>query len=75
MEAKLLLHHEDGFFLYAASSTANNGLGRLLWSQPFHKLRMSSDDGSRLLWLKFDGEPDVVCIHFNNIILIIITIL
>ncbi|KAB7507799.1 Beta-1-syntrophin [Armadillidium nasatum] len=49
MESKLLLHHEEGFYLYAASSTANNGLGRLLWSQPFHKLKMSSDDGSRLL--------------------------
>ena len=34
--------------------------GRLLWSQPFQKLRMSSDDGARLLWLKFDGDTDVV---------------
>ena len=57
------MHHEDGFALYTCGSNSvignNTGSappGRLLWSQPFQKLRMSSDDGARLLWLKFDGE-------------------
>ena len=33
---------------------------RLLWSHPFHKLRLSWDDGVRMLLLRFEGEADVV---------------
>lgn len=29
---------------------------RTLWNFPFERLRMSADDGARLLWLDFGGE-------------------
>jgi len=29
---------------------------RTLWKFPFERLRMSADDGARLLWLDFGGE-------------------
>lgn len=35
---------------------------RVLWAQPFDRLRGSADDGNRLLWLDFgDDEGEVVC--------------
>lgn len=62
MEAKLVLHHEDGFTLLATHEGAGGGRGRVLWTQPFHKLVMSSDDGTRLIWLRFDGDMEVVSV-------------
>lgn len=62
MEAKLVLHHEDGFTLLATHEGAGSGRGRVLWTQPFHKLVMSSDDGARLIWLRFDGDMEVVSV-------------
>jgi hypothetical protein len=29
---------------------------RTLWKFPFERLRMSADDGARLLWLDFGGD-------------------
>lgn len=58
VEAKLVLHHEDGFTLLSTHDAAG-GRGRVLWTQPFHKLVMSSDDGARLIWLRFDGDMEV----------------
>lgn len=53
--AQLILHYEDGFTLLEDS-------GRTLWKFPFERLRMSADDGARLLWLDFGGdEGEVVC--------------
>ena len=62
VEAKLVLHHEDGFTLLATHEGAGSGRGRVLWSQAFHKLVMSSDDGTRLIWLRFDGDMEVVSV-------------
>ncbi|CAL4079689.1 unnamed protein product, partial [Meganyctiphanes norvegica] len=67
VEAKLVLHHEEGFTLLStaeatggsASGGSSNGSGRVLWTQPYHKLLMSSDDGARLIWLKFDPDTEV----------------
>ncbi|XP_071525306.1 beta-1-syntrophin isoform X1 [Panulirus ornatus] len=58
VEAKLVLHHEDGFTLLSTHDAAGSR-GRVLWTQPFHKLVMSSDDGARLIWLRFDGDMEV----------------
>ncbi|XP_042214506.1 beta-1-syntrophin-like isoform X2 [Homarus americanus] len=58
VEAKLVLHHEEGFTLLSTHDTAG-GRGRVLWTQQFHKLLMSSDDGARLIWLRFDGDMEV----------------
>ncbi|XP_018019646.1 beta-2-syntrophin isoform X2 [Hyalella azteca] len=66
-ECKLVLHHEDGFLLYSAAASCTPGSAaaagavgcRLLWAHPFHKLRLSWDDGVRMLLLRFEGENDV----------------
>lgn len=61
---QLVVHHEEGFTLYSAGSRALSGIGSnsnslptSLWQRPFEKLKMSADDGARLLWLDF-GEED-----------------
>ncbi|XP_050461038.1 beta-1-syntrophin isoform X2 [Cataglyphis hispanica] len=60
---QLVVNHEEGFALYAAGtrSTAGNGVSpgsppTPLWRRSFDKLKMSADDGARLLWLDFGGE-------------------
>nr|XP_014347419.1 PREDICTED: alpha-1-syntrophin isoform X3 [Latimeria chalumnae] len=48
----LAIHIERGFTLYAEES----GLSKnILFSQPFEKLKMSSDDGIRMMYLDFGG--------------------
>ena len=65
---KLFLHYEHGFTLYSdptdsvtsVGNSANTGNVRLLWQQPFEKLRSSADDNEHLLTLDFHGEEGVV---------------
>lgn len=66
---KLFLHYEHGFTLYSdptdsvfngGTPTAATGNVRLLWQQPFEKLRSSADDNEHLLTLDFHGEEGVV---------------
>jgi len=65
---KLFLHYEHGFTLYNdptdsvlnGESSIPNGTVRLLWQQPFEKLRSSADDNEHLLTLDFHGEEGVV---------------
>ena len=65
---KLFLHYEHGFTLYSdpTDSVTNGGTAtssgnvRLLWQQPFEKLRSSADDNEHLLTLDFHGEEGVV---------------
>ncbi|CAC5357468.1 Alpha-1-syntrophin,Beta-1-syntrophin,Beta-2-syntrophin [Mytilus coruscus] len=54
-EARLNLHYESGFTLYHANDD------KIFWSFPYEKLRMSGDDGNRLMWLDFgtDGEHEL----------------
>jgi hypothetical protein len=56
----LVLHYENGFTLVDLSrgGGALSTKPAIVWSHPFEKLRMSADDGSRLVWLDFgeDGE-------------------
>ncbi|XP_024936946.1 beta-1-syntrophin isoform X2 [Cephus cinctus] len=60
---QLVVNHEEGFMLYAAGTrgVAGNGISpgsppTPLWRRSFDKLRMSADDGARLLWLDFGGD-------------------
>lgn len=57
-KGKLTLHFENGFALHALKPPIDGDKPKLLWYFPFEKLRMSADDGHRLLWLDFgeDGE-------------------
>ena len=56
-KGKLTLHYENGFAMNTLK-TVDAEKPRLLWYFPYEKLRMSADDGHRLLWLDFgeDGE-------------------
>ncbi|KAJ8688238.1 hypothetical protein QAD02_024033 [Eretmocerus hayati] len=60
---QLVVHHEDGFALFAAGTRGitGNGIGAgaapaPLWRRSFEQLKMSADDGARLLWLDFVGD-------------------
>ncbi|CAF0720435.1 unnamed protein product [Adineta steineri] len=71
---KLFLHYEHGFTLYSdptdsvtnGGNTTNTGNVRLLWQQPFEKLRSSADDNEHLLTLDFHGEEGVVELDFGT---------
>jgi hypothetical protein len=54
--AQLILHYENGFMLMEVLNTLTRREPRTLWKFPFERLRMSADDGTRLLWLDFGGE-------------------
>ncbi|CAG5136230.1 unnamed protein product [Candidula unifasciata] len=49
-KCKLTVHYDDGFTLREEQDGSE---GEVLWAHPFENLRMSSDDGHRLLWLDF----------------------
>lgn len=53
--AQLVIHYENGFTLLEAGTGS-----RTLWRYPFDRLRSSSDDGKRILWLDFGGEENEV---------------
>lgn len=60
---QLVVNHEEGFVLYSSGTrgSAGNGVSpgsspTPLWRRSFDKLKMSADDGARLLWLDFGGE-------------------
>lgn len=57
-KCSLVIHYENGFTLLDTSDNSNSSKSNILWNQPFEKLRMSADDGGRLVWLDFgeDGE-------------------
>ncbi|CAF3962661.1 unnamed protein product [Adineta steineri] len=61
---KLYLHYEDGFALYAEPDIGSTS-ARLLWQEPFEKLRSSSDDNNHLLMLDFHGEEGVMELYFD----------
>jgi len=54
----LVIHYENGFTLLDASDNKDLSKPNIHWNHPFEKLRMTADDGSRLVWLDFgeDGE-------------------
>ena len=71
-----MIHYEQGFSVLADPSLGEGGDGeergahtptrpRVLLSYPYEKLKMSSDDGVRLLFLDFGGkEGAIVSISF-----------
>lgn len=65
-KCRLTLHYESGFTLTDGQQQQQQAgdskeKSRVLWSYPFEKLRMSADDGSRLIWLDFgdSGEQEL----------------
>ncbi|KAI4469894.1 syntrophin [Holotrichia oblita] len=53
--SQLVIHYENGFTLLEAGTGS-----RTLWRYPFDRLRNSSDDGKRILYLDFGGEDNEV---------------
>ncbi|XKL63191.1 hypothetical protein PGB90_005555 [Kerria lacca] len=53
---QLLLHYENGFVLLESATGSVGREPKVLWAYPFEKLRMSADDGHRILWLGFVNE-------------------
>ncbi|CAG9827104.1 unnamed protein product [Diabrotica balteata] len=51
--AQLVIHYENGFTLLEAGTGS-----RTLWRYPFDRLRNSSDDGKRYLWLDFGAADE-----------------
>ncbi|CAF4306414.1 unnamed protein product [Rotaria socialis] len=62
---KLYLHYENGFTLYTDPANSCSQV-RLLWREPFEKLRLSSDDNDHLLMLDFHGEEGVMQLYFGT---------
>lgn len=63
-DCRLTIHWENGFTLSNSLSYEDNH-SQVIWFYPFEKLRMSSDDGKRLLWLDF-GEEDGEKVLFST---------
>ncbi|OWF36249.1 Beta-1-syntrophin [Mizuhopecten yessoensis] len=57
-ECKLTLHYDQGFALTSAKPRDSSEKVNVLWSYPYDKLRMSADDGQRLMWLDFGEEGE-----------------
>ncbi|KAJ8938409.1 hypothetical protein NQ318_011992 [Aromia moschata] len=62
--AQLVIHYENGFTLLEAGTGS-----RTLWRYSFDKLRNSSDDGKRYLWLDFGSgeESEVTTLLWANL--------
>ena len=58
-ECRLTMHYENGFTL-ADMRTDDSRKTTVIWHFPYEKLRMSADDGMRLLWLDFGEEGEQV---------------
>ncbi len=59
-DCRLTLHYDSGFTLTDARSTEDGRRPQVLWHFPYEKLRVSADDGIRLLWLDFGDEGEQV---------------
>ncbi|XP_046361241.1 beta-1-syntrophin-like isoform X1 [Haliotis cracherodii] len=59
-KAKLCLNFDTGFTMIEDKGS-DEIQPTILWNYPFERLRMSADDGHRLLWLDFgeDGEQEL----------------
>ncbi|XP_048464316.1 alpha-1-syntrophin [Rhincodon typus] len=63
-DCKLAVHLEKGFTIY--QDTSDMGKRKILLSQPFEKLRMSSDDGVKVLFLDFGGPEGEIQLNLQS---------
>lgn len=58
-DCRLVIHYERGFSVIADGE--DSSVAQPLFSYPFEKLKMSADDGVRILYLDFGGnEGEIV---------------
>lgn len=50
------MNFENGFQLQEIYPSTEGEPAQIFWYYPFERLRMSADDGQRILWLDFGGE-------------------
>ncbi|GAB6030414.1 Beta-2-syntrophin [Chamberlinius hualienensis] len=55
-EGELVVDYEDGFTFREIHSSEEGKRPKLFWHYSYESLRMSADDGHRLLWLDFGGD-------------------
>ncbi|XP_077382623.1 beta-1-syntrophin [Festucalex cinctus] len=76
-ECRLVIHYEQGFSVLAEAKVRESETGdegrrhtptkkRVLLSYPYEKLRMSSDDGVRLLFLDFGGKEGEIQLDLHS---------
>ena len=62
-----------------SSADGSHRMPRIIWRYPYERLRMSSDDGQRLLFLDFGGDDGAQVSHLqmniNKLIEYIFTII
>uniref|UniRef100_A0A8B9J8L6 Syntrophin, basic 1 n=1 Tax=Astyanax mexicanus TaxID=7994 RepID=A0A8B9J8L6_ASTMX len=63
MDCRLVIHYELGF---SVVEEVEDSHGQTLFSYPFEKLRMSSDDGVRMLYLDFGGTEGEVQLDLHS---------
>ncbi|XP_078410914.1 alpha-1-syntrophin [Cetorhinus maximus] len=63
-DCKLAVHLDKGFTIY--QDTPEIGKPKILLSQPFEKLRMSSDDGVKVLYLDFGGPEGEIQLNLQS---------
>lgn len=61
-DCRLVIHYELGFSVLPEAEPPH---GHTLFSYPFEKLRMSSDDGVRMLYLEFGGKEGEIVSKIN----------
>ncbi|XP_036395184.1 beta-1-syntrophin [Megalops cyprinoides] len=63
-ECRLVIHYEQGFSVLA--ELEEGCLLKPLFSYPFEKLKMSSDDGVRMLFLDFGGKEGEIQLDLHS---------
>ncbi|XP_078093076.1 alpha-1-syntrophin [Mustelus asterias] len=63
-DCKLAVHLDKGFTI--SQDVPEMGRAKILLSQPFEKLRMSSDDGVKVLYLDFGGPEGEIQLNLQS---------
>lgn len=69
---QLVVHLNRGFSLYECGYNSPSSQKTQLWQFPFDKLKGSADDGTRLLYLDFGDDGEIVSILGSFFITVII---
>lgn len=51
-----MVDYDCGFTFREIHSSEEGQKPKVFWQYPYERLRMSADDGHRILWLDFGGE-------------------
>uniref|UniRef100_UPI00398EAFFF LOW QUALITY PROTEIN: alpha-1-syntrophin n=1 Tax=Pristiophorus japonicus TaxID=55135 RepID=UPI00398EAFFF len=63
-DCKLAVHLDKGFTIY--QEVPDGGRSKILLNQPFEKLRMSSDDGVKVMYLDFGGPEGEIQLSLQS---------